>query len=424
MNADTALPTLALVYGFGSVSPISIIQAAQTDARLLFLIDGQDPHCRTMRPVLEALAPTVDYSTAEDLASACTEASESPVRGILTFSDSLVRTTAGLAARLGLPYHRLETAAALTDKSRQRALLNAAGVSVTRQVSVADSSELAAAAATVGYPVVVKPVHGDSGRYTLCCTDKDELAQAVETVLPERLGDGPHSWEVEELLTPGRHPFGDWLGDYVSVESVTDASGTWHFAVSDKLPLAAPFREHGTIIPGMLPQELRDEVTAMAAAAVRALGVDIGITHTELKLTPQGPRVIEVNGRLGGGIAQLMNRCSDLDPVRLAVRTAVGYPVDRRPVVFDGSALFYLALPPQQRVRVRSAASASRFLRHPRVWDVDVFVQPGTVLDWRNGLKDRAFTIRAEGADHTEIAEVVRWLDHACAEGIEYEPAD
>lgn len=412
---DSPVPrTVAVVYGFGSVSPTTIVREVEPEARVLFVTDTRDPHCAAVAPLLQALAPVVDLAAGGDLRGA-------GVDGIVTFSEAQLRTTAALAQELGLPQHSVDTAAALTDKSRQRALLNAAGVSVTRHEAVADTSELCAAAGRVGYPVVVKPVHGDSGRYTVRCADERELVAAIDTVLPFRVGTGERSWEVEELLRPGRHPAGEWLGDYVSVETVSVAGTGNHFTVCDKLPLAAPFRERGTIIPSSLSGELRDEVVELAGDALRALDVRVGITHTEIKLTPDGPRVIEVNGRLGGGIARLMSRCSDTSPVRLAVRAALGRPVSDRPAAFDRAALLYLALPPMDRVRVRRIVDEP-FRRIAGVWEVEPFAERGTVLDWRNGLADRMFSVRAEAPDHEALAAVVAELDGAAAGCADLEP--
>jgi hypothetical protein len=49
---------------------------------------------------------------------------------------------------------------------------------------------------------------------------------------------------------------------------------------------------------------LRDdpELLALLGDTHKALGFTDGVTHTEIKLSPTGPKVIEVNGRLGGGM--------------------------------------------------------------------------------------------------------------------------
>ena len=49
-----------------------------------------------------------------------------------------------------------------------------------------------------------------------------------------------------------------------------------------------------------------------------------GGSHTEVKLTPDGPRVIEVNGRLGGGIPEMLFQASGESIMRLSMRIALG----------------------------------------------------------------------------------------------------
>lgn len=51
-----------------------------------------------------------------------------------------------------------------------------------------------------------------------------------------------------------------------------------------------------------------------------------GVTHTELKLSADGPVVIEVNGRLGGAINELYTLTGRYQPVRAALETAGGQP--------------------------------------------------------------------------------------------------
>ncbi len=47
-------------------------------------------------------------------------------------------------------------------------------------------------------------------------------------------------------------------------------------------------------------------VVELASRALEALGVRHGNSHVEVKLSARGPRVIEVNGRIAGGLLELM----------------------------------------------------------------------------------------------------------------------
>ena len=65
----------------------------------------------------------------------------------------------------------------------------------------------------------------------------------------------------------------------------------------------------------------------VATAALHALGVRTGGFHTEIKLTPDGPRVIEVNGRIGGGVPEMLFEASGVSIFNLSMRVALGEPV-------------------------------------------------------------------------------------------------
>jgi len=64
-------------------------------------------------------------------------------------------------------------------------------------------------------------------------------------------------------------------------------------------------------------------VPDLATAATKALRVRTGFLHTEIKVTPSGPRVIEVNGRLGGGLPNLLQQAAGFDLLRALGRDPI-----------------------------------------------------------------------------------------------------
>ena len=102
----------------------------------------------------------------------------------------------------------------------------------------------------------------------------------------------------------------DDVAGYVSVESVVAGGVISHLALTGRFELAANFRETGFFIPAALSAAEQDEVLGLASAAIEALGVEIGCLHTEVKFTPEGLRVIEVNGRVGGGVPEMIERAA------------------------------------------------------------------------------------------------------------------
>ncbi|MFE0186519.1 ATP-grasp domain-containing protein [Streptomyces sp. NPDC058989] len=307
---------LAVAYDVGSVSPAEIAVGVAGLAPVAFLLP-RSPHVRKLRPVLSRLGRVVQLTGSPERDAVLVR--RLAPAGVLTFSENLLRVTAGLAHDLGLPGHTPEVAEVLTDKYRQRERLRAAGVDAVRCHPLPDAAAWERALSAVGLPAVVKPVHGQGSRGTFAVRDRVE-AEGVRS----RLFDDPGgAWVVEELLQ-GR-PSGT-LGDYVSVETASGPDGTTVLAVTGKHPLTPPFRETGQFWPAALPHEDHAAVSDLAVRAVTALGVTTGVCHTEVKLTPGGPRIIEVNGRLGGHLNELSRRASGVDLVRTAALLALNAP--------------------------------------------------------------------------------------------------
>lgn len=317
------LPRLVVVQDQGSVTPSQVLYSLEGLAEVTFAV------CRTelnqeLLPMLADLADAVEIG--DDLRAAADQLRLRKPDGILTFSESRQDVTAELAAALGLPYRTPDTVRLLTDKYLQRQRLREHGVDSVRSRLLTEPGQWQAAVAEVGLPAVVKPTTGQGSRSAHRVDSAEEGAALVARLLadPAEGGEGETSLVLEEFLHgTDRLPY----GDYVSVESAIQQGRVFHWAVTGRLPLRLPFREAGLLWPSPLDEAELDEVRELAGRAIEALGVTDGITHMEIKLTPDGPRIIEVNGRLGGFLYGLSVQAGGLNPVRLAARLALGEPV-------------------------------------------------------------------------------------------------
>ena len=137
---------------------------------------------------------------------------------------------------------------------------------------------------------------------------------------------------LEGYLADDPSRAGEPYADYVSVESVVAEGVISHLALTGRFPLAENFRETGFFIPAALNDDDQSAVLALATSAIEALGVTTGCLHTEIKFTPDGPRVIEVNGRVGGGVPEMLDRAAGVTLVEITLRVALGEAgADRRP---------------------------------------------------------------------------------------------
>jgi hypothetical protein len=309
---------LAVIYDVGAASPAEIALGLAPLGGAMFLTPPSE-HNRRLAPVLKALGPVVPL---DDVTAAARLLAADMPAGIITFSERSLEITAELAGALGLRFHTPHTVRLLTDKVLQRAQLAEAGLDHARSAVLRNAADWPAAVAHVGVPAVVKPVRGEGSRDTYLVTDKDAGARLADGLLADVPDARPF---VAEEYLHGRSsaPF----GELVSVESMCTPSAITHVAITGKFPLVPPFRFPGQFWPCHLPRSEQDEIRDLAGAALRALGVTYGITHTEIKLTPAGPRIIEVNGRLGGYLNDLSVRARGRSLVEAAGRLALGQDV-------------------------------------------------------------------------------------------------
>jgi biotin carboxylase len=78
--------------------------------------------------------------------------------------------------------------------------------------------------------------------------------------------------------------------------------------VTDNWPTVEPyFNETGSNSPSILPTSQQRELLELAVKSVQAVGFTMGVYHVECKYTSHGPRLIEINCRMGGGPVRNMN---------------------------------------------------------------------------------------------------------------------
>lgn len=225
------------------------------------------------------------------LAAARDLASEHPVSGVLTWEEKLLETAAGVGDALGLPGLPSSAAKVARDKFLQRSVFELQDVPSARFRVVTRVDEAMAFAETVGYPVVVKP-RGQAASVGVQIVRSGEaleaaLAFATASEVPGRDG----GVLVEEFLA----------GQEISVDCWCVGGQVEPYAVALKQIGFAPYCEEvGHVVGDVLEPSLLKEVAEVVRAANRAVGVTNALTHTEVMLTEDGPRIVEVNARLGG----------------------------------------------------------------------------------------------------------------------------
>lgn len=262
--------------------------------------------------------------------------------GVLSSCDYYLETVALVADRLGLPGappSAMRTACR-KDETRQ-ALAHLPG---PRFAIARDRTELHEAARGIGFPLVVKPVDLCAGMFVRRVDDAAALDAAFDAVaaFPVNARGQQRAPQLlcEELL----------VGPEVSVETVTAAGTTTVVGVTDKALTGAPwFVEVGHQFPAALDPATATAAADLARAAVDGLGLDHTVAHTEIKLTADGPKLVEVNPRPAGNrITELVRRVHGIDLARAHAEVALGRTPDLTPVTTGTASAAVRFLVPEQ----------------------------------------------------------------------------
>jgi argininosuccinate lyase len=333
------------------------------DPDLYRLPDGE-PH-----PVL-ALASEVIVAETNDgaalVAAARAVAARRRIDGVLTTCDYYLPAVALVAEELGLPGAPADVLRTATRKHLVRQALTAGGVPDVPFAVAATWDQAHKAAADLGYPLVVKPVDMNSGTGVRKVVDEVGLAVAfAEATTPER---NTRDQPLERLALLERI----LEGPEYSVESVTRDGVTRVLGITAKsvaepgVEAGSGFVESGHLFPAPLAQDERDEIERHVVAVLGAVGLTQGISHTEVRVTAAGPRLIELNPRQGGGyIFELVRLVTGFNPLQVLVDLALGREPVPGPAVASSAAVTFL-LPASDGV-VREVRGAQRLAEDDRV---------------------------------------------------------
>lgn len=123
--------------------------------------------------------------------------------------------------------------------------------------------------------------------------------------------------------------------------------------------------------------------------------------------TDTGPRVIEVNGRLGGNINALSLRAAGPDLVELAGRLALGEAVDAPLVAHDRVVFQYSNLAPSFPCRLDSVAGQRQLRSTVGITGYRAWIRPGTQLDGGVSTSELDL-IQGEADDHSVMIQLLR----------------
>jgi biotin carboxylase len=248
------------------------------------------------------------------------------VVGVACWDEPFVMPAAELADEFGVPGLSVPGVYGCRDKHRTRSRLTAAGLLQPGFEMTATVEQARAAAARIGYPVVVKPRALGASMGVVLAADEAELDKAFRVASDASLiGDEPYRG--------GAIVEGYASGPEISVDAAVHKGEYLPMFVARKHTGLHPyFEEVGHVVDAADPLLDDGDLMDTLARAHRALGVENGLTHAEVRLTERGPLIIEVNGRLGGDLIPFLGKtATGIDPGEVLFDVATGQRPDVTP---------------------------------------------------------------------------------------------
>ncbi|MFC9997164.1 ATP-grasp domain-containing protein [Nocardia sp. NPDC127526] len=255
---------------------------------------------------------------------------------------------------------------ASADKAHFRAVCDGLGFAHHRYVTGLVDAHLPIRAASLRFPVLVKPIDAQSSRGIQACADVHEVAAAAATA-SDFASDGRVI--VEELIS-GRH---------YSAEAFVDQGRIAFVGVSARTLTPPPhFVTTAHRVPADLDAARTHELTHMLDDLVAELGYRRGPLTVDL-LIDDADRIhlIEMGARVGGnGLGDLVRHAYGVDLVGASIAAATGQPADVTPTqTREAVAQILFADRAGTITRVIGADAAETI---PELVELTLFAHPGS----------------------------------------------
>lgn len=296
------------------------------------------------------------------------------VKYIFTLNEYYISIAAQLAEKYNLSHYAIgcKAAEACRNKKKAKRIFKEEHIPSADYILIKSPLEFVRALEKFKYPIVVKPSNDSGSNLVSICDDIQELQEAVTRIYTSPFNYVNERMDNEVLIE-------EYIdGQEYSIETYTIKGE--HNIVAFTYKETKNSVEIGHTVPAKLSKKDESAISKIVENALNALDVKYGVTHTEIKLTDAGPKIIEINGRPGGDhIDELVKMAKGLDIREIALKIAISGEYHKPEGVSATSAsaaILFLYSPRTGRVIFKIDDS---FYSHPGLKDYYLPISDG---DW------------------------------------------
>lgn len=328
-----------------------------------------------------------------------------PITAIAAGYEFIVESTAYLAHLLGVPGLDPKQVDIVRNKAKTRARLQEAGVRTVKFAKAGTATDLEHAAASVGFPAVIKPLDMAGSIGVVRVNDPVELLAAYEDILNEKEGMGGRTPTNEVLLEEFL------VGTEYCVDGYVTQDGEVHVMELVKVELGPQphFQEIGYTSYRAEDLPFADELIAYLTQVVKATYITVGPFHSEVMMTKDGPILIEIANRLpGDDLPLLTERATGISFAKCALAALFGIPIPGPAVPPARVAASQFVIAPELAGETYSAIEGwETIVNQPNIDSAKFSIAPEQKIPVAQDCRSRLAEIQFH-ADSVEAAEAFR----------------
>lgn len=311
---------------------------------------------------------------------------------ITSTSDMPVSTAAWVNEKLGKKIDiSFENSICATNKMFMRDRLKEMGVSIPLYFKIHSKEEFLETVKHFDNKFIVKPCDNAASRGVIF-VDKSKANDFNRIFEYSKSFSRSGDILVEEFME----------GDEVSVESFTVKGKTEVITITDKLVTPLPyFVELGHTEPSRHSSEIQEQIKELAIKAISAIGIITGPSHTEIKITPNGVKIVEIAARLGGDFitSKLVPLSTGVDLIEASIDAVIGEKVNLQRVKQNGAAIRYITANPGIIKNILNVDEAKKL---PGIYEIEFYKKIGDEVVELTNSSDRIGHVIAIGKDANE----------------------
>ncbi|WP_066506648.1 ATP-grasp domain-containing protein [Abyssisolibacter fermentans] len=312
------------------------IKTLQTAKRLGLTVSVVGPDLpEWSKPYVDHYIKANTYDIDETLDKVKKANKEIPFDGVITFWDRDVVPVAVVAKELNLKGSPIEAAEGARNKGKMREVLKKHNVPHPKFTKFHNFDELYDTSIDMEYPLIVKPVGASASKGVFKINSPDELYDIYGLLISST------SVEKDKMFTFYKNEYlvEEFMeGNEVSVEGVVSDGNVYFAGITEKWTDEF-FNEPQFAFPARVSNEIESDILDVTRRGIKALGLDNCGFHAELMITESGSKIVEINGRLGGGgiTTDLVPIASGIDITAVNLLVTLGERFDFTPKKNKGS---------------------------------------------------------------------------------------